>query len=78
MEESTIQDVQTKQLMKGLLQENCMAISSEADHTKFEPLVCSSYQLSRDFKEGCMQMQAQYEDEVDKDIIQFLFDLVNE
>jgi len=78
MEESTIQDVQTKQLMKCLLQDNCTAISSESDCTMFKPLVCSSYQLCRDFEEGCTCTQAQYEDEVDKDIIQFLFDLVNE
>eukprot|EP00957_Ditylum_brightwellii_P057505 4359933-Ditylum_brightwellii.AAC.1 len=43
---------------------------------EFEPLVLSSYQLCHDVKKGCTQ--AQYEDEVDKDIIQFLFDLVNE
>mmetsp|Transcript_6017 Transcript_6017/g.8946 ORF Transcript_6017/g.8946 Transcript_6017/m.8946 type:complete len:394 (-) Transcript_6017:44-1225(-) len=102
MEELTIQDVQTKQPIKCLSQDNCMAISSEAlpcrngisnvacawpvslgktifvssDRTEFEPLVRSSYQLCRDFKEG--RTQAQYEDEVDKDIMQFLFDLVNE
>eukprot|EP00957_Ditylum_brightwellii_P130752 9975585-Ditylum_brightwellii.AAC.1 len=88
-ETSVIQSVQAKQPLKCALQEHstntCPKVHLSCNTISY---ICPDWPVTHgnrilessdcfhDFKTGCMS--AQCEDEVDKDILKFLFDLVNE